>query len=68
MKKVFKLLGPYKWFLLLSIVFSTLGTVMQLLLPAYTKNIMSAIIGERQDQVLSNGIGGVFHRHTQLYL
>ncbi len=56
MKKVFKLLGPYKWFLLLSIVFSTLGTVMQLLLPAYTKNIMSAIIGERQDQVLSNGM------------
>ena len=44
MKKVLSLLKPHKWWLLLSILFATVNTVMQLLLPAYTKNIQSAIL------------------------
>ena len=44
MKKVLSLLRPYAGTLVLSILFSTANTVMQLLLPYYTKNIMSAIL------------------------
>ena len=56
MKKVLRLLGPYKWFLILSIVFSTLGTVMQLLLPAYTKNIMQSILNEDMGGIKRYGL------------
>ncbi len=44
MKKVLSLLGPYKWLLILSILFSTVNTVLQLALPYFTKNIMSSIL------------------------
>lgn len=41
MKKVLAMLKPHKWTLLLSIIFATINTVMQLLIPLYTKNIMA---------------------------
>lgn len=41
MKRVLSMLGPHKWTLLLSIIFATVNTVMQLLIPLYTKNILS---------------------------
>lgn len=41
MKRVLSMLGPHKWTLILSIIFATVNTVMQLLLPLYTKNILS---------------------------
>lgn len=41
MKKVLSMLKPHKWTLLLSIIFATINTVMQLLIPLYTKNIMA---------------------------
>ncbi len=41
MKRVLSMLGPHKWTLLLSIIFATVNTVMQLLLPLYTRNILS---------------------------
>lgn len=41
MKKVLSMLKPHKWTLILSIVFATINTVMQLLIPLYTKNIMA---------------------------
>lgn len=44
MKKVLSMLKPHKWTLLLSILFATVNTVMQLLLPTYTKNIQASIL------------------------
>ncbi len=41
MKKVLSMLGPHKVPLILSIVFATVNTVMQLLIPLYTKSILS---------------------------
>ena len=41
MKKVLSMLAPHKVPLILSIVFATVNTVMQILLPMYTKNILS---------------------------
>ena len=41
MKKVLGMLKPHSKPLVLSIIFATLNTVMQLLLPFYTRNIMS---------------------------
>lgn len=41
MKKVLSLLAPHKVSLVLSIVFATVNTVLQLLIPLYTKNIMA---------------------------
>lgn len=41
MKKVLSLLKPHSKPLVLSIIFATLNTVMQLLIPFYTRNIMS---------------------------
>ena len=41
MKKVLSMLKPHKWTLILSIIFATVNTVMQLLIPLYTKNIMA---------------------------
>ncbi len=41
MKKVLSMLGPHKVPLILSILFATINTVMQLLIPLYTKNILS---------------------------
>lgn len=51
MKKVLSLLSPFKWTLLLSILFSTINTVMQLLLPYYTKNMMSAILDYKLGEI-----------------
>ena len=44
MKKVLSLLKPHKWTLILSIFFATVNSVMQLLLPLYTKNLQSEIL------------------------
>ncbi|MBR3768781.1 MAG: ABC transporter ATP-binding protein [Clostridia bacterium] len=41
MRTVLSKLKPFRWMLLLSIVFATLNTVLQLLIPLYTKNILS---------------------------
>ncbi len=41
MKKVLSMLKPHKWTLLASILFATLNTVMQLLIPLYTKDILA---------------------------
>ena len=44
MKKVLSLLKPHRAMLILSIIFATVNTVMQLLLPTYTKNIQESIV------------------------
>lgn len=41
MKKVLSMLGPHKVPLILSIIFATVNTVMQILIPVYTRNILS---------------------------
>ncbi len=41
MKKVLSMLKPHLFTLILSVIFATVNTVMQLLLPYYTKNILS---------------------------
>lgn len=41
MKKVLSMLKPHKWMLLLSIVFATVNSIMQLLIPLYTKDILA---------------------------
>ena len=51
MKKVLSLLRPYAGLLTLSILFSTVNTVMQLLLPYYTKNIMAAILDSDMKEI-----------------
>ena len=55
MKKVLSLLRPFSGFLILSILFSTANTVLQLLLPAYTKNMMSAILDYDMDGIWKYG-------------
>lgn len=53
MKKVLSMLAPHKWPLILSIVFATTNTVLQLLIPLYTKNIMSeGILAYDMDRLL----------------
>lgn len=44
MKKVLSLLKPFRWLLLLSIFFSLANTVMQIMLPVYTRDILTAIL------------------------
>ncbi len=44
MKKVLRLLKPHRWTLIMSILFATVNSVMQLLLPLYTKNLQSEIL------------------------
>ena len=44
MKKVLSLLKPHRVTLIFSIIFATVNTVMQLLLPSYTKNIQESIV------------------------
>ena len=44
MKKVLSLLKPHRVTLIFSILFATVNTVMQLLLPSYTKNIQTSIV------------------------
>ena len=56
MKKVLSLLGPYKWLLTLSIILGTGYTVLQLLLPYYTKNIMQAILDSDIQGILHMGL------------
>ncbi len=51
MKKVLRLLKPHKWTLMASIFFSLVNTVMQILLPVYTKNINSAIIAGNLEEI-----------------
>ena len=55
MRKVLSLLRPYAGFLALSILFSTVNTVMQLLLPAYTKNMMQAILDYKMAEIWRYG-------------
>ena len=44
MKQVLRLLKPHRVTLVFSIIFATVNTVMQLLLPSYTKNIQESIV------------------------
>ena len=56
MKKILGLLRPFTGILLLSVLFSTANTVMQLLIPYYTKNIMSAILEYDQQKIFQMGM------------
>lgn len=51
MKKVLSMLKPHKWTLILSIFFATVNTVMQLLLPAYTKDMQASILAYDMDGI-----------------
>ena len=54
MKKVLSMLKPHVPFLILSIVFATTNTVLQLLIPLYTKDIMyEGILKRDMDKLLS---------------
>ena len=54
MKKVLSMLKPHVPFLILSIVFATTNTVLQLLIPLYTKDIMhEGILKHDMDKLLS---------------
>lgn len=53
MKKVLGMLKPHSKPLVLSIIFATLNTVMQLLLPFYTRNIMSeGILAKNMEKLI----------------
>lgn len=53
MKKVLSMLKPHRVPLILSIIFATTNTVMQLLIPLYTKNIMAeGILAYDMDKLL----------------
>ncbi len=53
MKKVLSMLKPHRVPLILSIIFATTNTVMQLLIPLYTKNIMAeGILAYDMDRLL----------------
>ena len=56
MRKVLSLLRPYTGLLILSVVFSTAFTVLQLLLPAYTKNLMQAILDYNMQDIWRYGL------------
>ncbi len=47
MKKVLSMLGPHKVPLVLSVVFATINTIMQILIPLYTRNITAEGILQR---------------------
>ena len=52
MKKILSLLKPHTGTLILSILFSTVNTVMQLLLPTYTKELQTEILEYRIDGIV----------------
>lgn len=53
MKKVLSMLKPHRRTLIMSIVFATINTVMQLLIPLYTKNILSeGILAYNMDRLI----------------
>lgn len=51
MKKVLSLLKPHRFTLIMSIIFASVNTVMQLLLPSYTKNIQQCILNYDMDGI-----------------
>lgn len=51
MKKVLGMLKPHRFTLIMSIIFATANTVMQLLLPSYTKNIQESILAYDMDGI-----------------
>lgn len=56
MRKILKMLKPYRSTLILSIIFSALHAVLEILIPVYTKYIMSeGIIPRDMDQILYYG-------------
>ncbi len=58
MIRILKLIKPHRKTLILSIVFSTLYTIMQLLLPFYTRRIYSeGIVVYDMDKIVEIGIG-----------
>lgn len=56
MKKVLSLLKPFKWLLALSIFFSLANTVMQIMLPIYTKNILEAVLAYDMDGIVESAL------------
>ncbi len=52
MKKVLSMLKPHLGPLIASIVFATVNTVMQILIPLYTSNIMSEVINVNMDRLI----------------
>ena len=58
MIRILKMIRPHRKTLILSIVFSTLYTIMQLLLPFYTRRIYSeGIVVYNMDKIVEIGIG-----------
>ena len=51
MKKVLSLLKPHRFTLIMSIIFASVNTVMQLLLPSYTKDIQQCILNYDMDGI-----------------
>lgn len=56
MKKVLSLLKPHRFTLVMSILFATVNTVMQLLLPTYTKNIQQSILAYDMEGIWRVGL------------
>ncbi len=57
MIKIFKMLKPYRGTLILSIIFSALYSVLEILIPVYTKYIMSeGIIPRDMDMIIHYGL------------
>ena len=57
MKKIFKMLKPFKGTLIAAIIFSALYSLLQILLPVYTKEIMSkGIIAGDMNEIIRYGL------------
>lgn len=52
MKKVLSMLKPHRGPLIASIIFATINTVMQLLIPLYTSNMMTEVILADMDELI----------------
>ena len=52
MKKVLSLLKPHAGTLTMSILFAAVSAVMQLLLPAYTRDLQTGILNKEMDEIV----------------
>ncbi len=57
MKRILKLLRPFRLILIISIIFSVASTVLQILLPIYTREILSkGVIAKDMNEIIRTGI------------
>lgn len=57
MKRILKLLRPFRLILFISIIFSVVSTVLQILLPIYTREILSkGVIAKDMNEIIRTGI------------